>query len=84
MSNLHTIKEWESHIPVNARFEKVSFNSKREVTKVSGVLLLRSNVNTPGDNRVGKCYIKVHWDGFGQCYVAKNKRKKKFDIIFGQ
>lgn len=78
MSNLHLVKDWESVIPKNARFDKVCFNDQREVTKVSGKIVLNKHVN----GSLKKVYIKVHWDGFGQCYVANNKRKRNYDIKF--
>lgn len=78
MSNLHLVKEWEALIPKNARFDQVSFNANREVTKVIGKIVRNKFIN----GSMKKVFVRVHWDGFGQCYIDKNKRKKNFDIDF--
>lgn len=79
-SNLHKTKEWEDHIPAGARYEHFLYNSTGEVTKVVGYLLAKKKV--PRTNKVVDTAVKVHWDGFGQCYVKGDKRKRGYDLIF--
>lgn len=80
MSKLHKTKEWEERIPAGARYEHFFYNSKGEVTKVIGFLLAKKKI--AGTNKVVDTALKVHWDGFGKCYIKQDKRKRGYDVFF--
>lgn len=79
---LYTIKDWERVQPKGMTYSQFFLTRRSgEVRKVKGsVRVLKKRMINGQLVWIPSCR-KVHWDGFGRCYVGTHSlRKREYDI----
>lgn len=79
---LFDIETWEQAKPDGIEFTHVYYTKhSQEVRKVKGTITIMKKVFLNGERKTVPGIKKVHWDGFGRCYVGTHSiRKRKYDI----